>query len=97
MNKIHEIETKGLNERILELVIDGHSYSIDLAKESKKLAQATQAQLEDFTISPSGYGIHWPQVDEDLAIDPIIGAQHAMPAWKVAEDAPEYNTKKDEL
>ncbi|WP_372808792.1 DUF2442 domain-containing protein [Pontiella sp.] len=95
MNRIHEVELKGFKGRILELVIDGHPHSIDLAKESNKLAQATQAQLEDFTVSPSGYGIHWPQVDEDLAIDPIIGVQHEVPVWKVAEETAEYTTKKE--
>ncbi|OYZ50723.1 MAG: hypothetical protein B7Y15_08625 [Bacteroidetes bacterium 24-39-8] len=25
-----------------------------------------------FTISPSGYGIHWPLIDEDLAVDAIL-------------------------
>ena len=95
MNRIHEVEPRGLKGRLLELIVDGHTHSIDLAKESKKLAKATQAQLEDFTVSPSGYGIHWPQVDEDLAIDPMIGIQHEMPAWKVAEETTEYTTKKE--
>ena len=97
MNKFHEVESKGLKGKILELVVDGRTHAIDLAKESKKLAQATQAQLEDFTFSPSGYGIHWSQIDEDLAIDPMIGIQHEIPVWKVAEDSPEYTTKRDAL
>jgi hypothetical protein len=25
-----------------------------------------------FSVSPSGYGIHWPLIDEDLAIEQII-------------------------
>lgn len=95
MNKIHEIESKGVRGTILDLLVDGHAYSVDLADESKKLANATPAQIADFIISPSGYGIHWPQVDEDLAIDPMIGIQHEAPTWKVAETTPEYITKKE--
>jgi hypothetical protein len=34
---------------------------------------------ENFEISPSGYGIHWPDVDEDLSIDGLIGVTHAPP------------------
>lgn len=33
-----------------------------------KLANATKKQLENFKISPSGYGIHWPDLDEDLSV-----------------------------
>jgi hypothetical protein len=28
----------------------------------------------NFEISPSGYGIHWPDLDEDLSIDGMIKA-----------------------
>jgi hypothetical protein len=27
-----------------------------------------------FEVSPSGYGIHWPELDEDLSIDGMIKA-----------------------
>jgi len=37
--------------------------------------QATRSQRENLEISPSGYGIHWPEIDEDLAITPLL--QHA--------------------
>jgi len=95
MNKIHVIEPQELSGKILNLIIDDHPYAIDLSKESPKLAKANQAQLEDFIIAPSGYGIHWPQLDEDLAIDPMIGIQHEVPVWKVAEEAPLYITKEN--
>jgi hypothetical protein len=36
------------------------------------LAKATLEQRRHLEISPSGYGIHWPEVDEDLAIAPLI-------------------------
>lgn len=93
MNKVHHIESCTIENKVLNLVVDSRAYQIDLANESEKLAKATPAQLKDFTISPSGYGIHWPQVDEDLAIDPLIGVQHITPDWKVEHS--EYKTKKD--
>ncbi len=37
---------------------------------SPRLAKATFAQLEDITLSP--FGIHWPQIDEDLSIRGIV-------------------------
>jgi hypothetical protein len=29
----------------------------------------------NFEVSPSGYGIHWPELDEDLSIDGMIKTQ----------------------
>ena len=29
---------------------------------------------KNFEVSPSGYGIHWPELDEDLSIDGMIKA-----------------------
>ena len=33
-----------------------------------KLAEAKRKQLEHCVISPAGYGIHWPDLDEDLSV-----------------------------
>ena len=54
--------------------VDGKCYEIDLAVQSQRLAHATQQQRENVIISPAGYGLHWPDVDEDLSIDGLIGA-----------------------
>ena len=40
----------------------------------KKHHQITKKNL--FEISPSGYGIHWPLLDEDLSIDGLLGVVH---------------------
>ena len=39
---------------------------------STKLAEATDAQRRDARLSPGGYGIHWPQIDEDLSVVGLI-------------------------
>jgi hypothetical protein len=46
---------------------DGRIVSIPLAW-YPKLATANSKQLRTYEISPSGYGIHWPQLDEDLSV-----------------------------
>ena len=33
-----------------------------------KLAAAKKKQLHRHEISPTGYGIHWPDLDEDLSV-----------------------------
>jgi hypothetical protein len=35
-------------------------------------ASATRKQLENYEISPGGYGIHWPELDEDLSIKAFL-------------------------
>lgn len=46
---------------------DGRIISIPLAW-YPRLASAKLKQLKHFEISPSGYGIHWPDLDEDLSV-----------------------------
>ena len=61
------------------LRVDGREYMIDVAKQSRKLADATPGQRENFVVSPAGYGIHWPDLDEDLSIDGLVGIAHSCP------------------
>jgi len=46
---------------------DGRIITIPLAW-YPKLSDATKEQLANYEISPSGYGIHWPDIDEDLSV-----------------------------
>ncbi len=79
MNRIHEVESVQFSGTTMVLRVDGSEYKIDVTKYSKRLAGATQEQREHFEVSPAGYGIHWPDVDEDLAIDGLIGIKHSSP------------------
>jgi len=36
------------------------------------LQKATTEQRQYFEISASGYGIHWPLIDEDLSVDGLV-------------------------
>ncbi|MFZ4524578.1 MAG: DUF2442 domain-containing protein [Chlorobium sp.] len=35
--------------------------------------QASETKRKTFEVSPSGYGIHWPLLDEDISIDALLG------------------------
>lgn len=37
-----------------------------------RLARASSAQLENWQICGAGYGIHWPDLDEDLSTDGLL-------------------------
>lgn len=48
------------------------SFSFEMKKLSERLAKATDEQLAQFTVSPSGYGIHWYALDEDISIPALL-------------------------
>jgi len=57
-------------------LMDGRVVSIPLSW-SWRLQEATPEERQNFEISPSGYGVHWPDVDEDLS---ARGALRGTPA-----------------
>jgi hypothetical protein len=57
----------------LVVIIETGSVSIPWEKCSKRLANASWLERSRVELSPSGYGIHWPLVGEDLAIVPLLG------------------------
>lgn len=68
----HKIETIQFNQDFIILNIDGNELTIPLDKLSIRLKSATEIERGMYKISPSGYGIHWPLIDEDLSIDGIL-------------------------
>jgi len=70
--KVHDVAVIKLDETFLYLAVDGQSYRFRWLDCSPMLAAATQTQREYLEISPSGYGLHWPLIDEDLAITPLL-------------------------
>ncbi|HHE46868.1 MAG TPA: DUF2442 domain-containing protein [Bacteroidetes bacterium] len=44
---------------------------------SPKLARATHEERSQLELSPSGYGIHWRLLDEDLSVDGLVGGEQA--------------------
>lgn len=53
------------------LLKDGRTISVPLVWFSK-LLKATPAQLKNWQISGGGYGIHWPDLDEDLSTEGLL-------------------------
>lgn len=50
---------------------DGRKVSIPITWFTR-LSKATADQRQNFEISPSGYGVHWPDLDEDISIKSFI-------------------------
>ena len=76
MNKIHEVSNVRFRDGKLVLEVDGEAHSFELTEVSEKLAEATAEQRSIYVVSPSGYGIHWPLLDEDLSVDGLLGVEH---------------------
>jgi hypothetical protein len=54
------------------LAVDGRVYRLPLAQVSDRLANASEAERKIYRIAPSGYGIHWTLLDEDLSINGLL-------------------------
>ena len=50
---------------------DGRSIAIPIGW-YPRLSQATPAEREHFEISGAGYGIHWPDLDEDVGVEGML-------------------------
>ena len=68
----HKIQTIRFDKEFIYLQIDGKEIKAALEKVSGKLKVADDIQRILYKISPSGYGIHWPLIDEDLSVDGLI-------------------------
>jgi len=75
MKKHHEVETVQFRDDKIRIKIDGQEHEFELSSISEKLANASEIERQKYEISPSGYGIHWPLIDEDLSIDGLLGIQ----------------------
>jgi hypothetical protein len=77
MNKHHDIGNIQFDGDFVELTIDGSEKRFELKKISPLLHKATEMERNTLEVSPSGYGIHWPLLDEDISIDALLGIANA--------------------
>lgn len=76
MKKYHEVHQITFSDDKLLLHVDDHHVECNLADVSPALFKASEEERNHFVISPSGYGIHWPLIDEDLSVDGLLGIVH---------------------
>jgi hypothetical protein len=75
------ISTKVTDERVLDVRTDEHSLSVDLMDGRTisvplawypRLLHAQPEQRSVWEIAGGGYGIHWPEIDEDLSTEGLL-------------------------
>ena len=52
-------------------LMDGRTITVPLAW-YPRLMNATPKQLQRWEVSGAGYGIHWPEIDEDLSSEGLL-------------------------
>lgn len=72
----HRLENLRLKGDWLFITIDGKERKFSLREISPTIAGASEEEREKFEFSSSGYGIHWPLLDEDLSVDGLLGIVH---------------------
>lgn len=68
---------RAIDDRLIFELDEDREVSLPISA-SARLAKATPAEREHWTIGPRGISVHWPDVDEDIAIWEVLG---------IAEDA----------
>jgi hypothetical protein len=76
MNKVHDVGELTFEGDRLRVRIDGKEHTFDLEQISPRLLRASREQRMKYEVSPAGYGIRWPLIDEDLSIDGLLGITH---------------------
>lgn len=76
MKEYHHIKKIIFEGENMILQVDAQEYFFQLSNISSKLTKASHAERERYIVSSSGYGIHWPLIDEDISIDGLLGIKH---------------------
>jgi hypothetical protein len=58
-------------DRLIVDLMDGRTIAVPLAW-YPRLFEATVDQRANWEIAGAGYGIHWPQIDEDLSVEGLL-------------------------
>lgn len=54
---------------MLLVLLENKEVTINLESFPNRLLAASDIERNHYEISPSGRGIHWPLIDEDISID----------------------------
>lgn len=63
---------RAINDRLIFVLDQDREASLPISA-SARLANATPAERNHWTIGPRGVSVRWPDVDEDIAIWEVLG------------------------
>ncbi|MBX7061616.1 MAG: DUF2442 domain-containing protein [Acidobacteria bacterium] len=67
--RVKDVRTTG-DELVVKLM-DGRTISVPLAW-YPRLLHASAKQRQNWEVAGGGYGIHWPEIDEDLSTEGLL-------------------------
>ena len=76
MKPYHEIKRLYFSGDYMVVTIDEDEKKFRIGEISSALEKASEGERNTYEISPSGHGIHWPLIDEDLSVDALLGIVH---------------------
>lgn len=84
--------TVATDERVMDVEVTEDTLTVSLMDGRRmsvpivwypRLLHATQAQRDNWQVAGAGYGIHWPEIDEDLSVEGLLrGAPAPRPRQK---------------
>jgi len=80
------------NDSLSVVLMDGRTITVPLAW-YPRLSGASEKQRRNWEISGGGYGIHWPDVDEDLSTEGLLRGAPA-PGWRRQHPESRVATKR---
>ena len=80
MKRYYNVQDVQFEDNNIVLKINGEQKRFPLEKVSKRLFHANFSDRQTYEVSSSGYGIHWPLIDEDISIDGLFGIVHRRQA-----------------
>jgi hypothetical protein len=95
--QIQEVRIKDISvtkDAITAQLMDGRTISVPLAW-SWRLSEATVKQRANWEIIGDGYGVHWPDIDEDISVEGMLYGIPA-PRKKNRPSAPSKLRRKSE-
>ena len=81
MNGTHSAAVTLALARVVNVMVTDDTLSVDLEDGRTlsvpigwypRLAYSTPAERANFQISGAGYGIHWPDLDEDIGVEGLV-------------------------
>ena len=78
MSRLYEVQWVRVDNEYLHLVVDGREYRVALKECSPLLTAARQSERDAFKVLGSGYGIHWPAIDEEVSVRWLLEQAEAV-------------------
>jgi hypothetical protein len=72
---------------------DGRSVAVPIGW-YPRLAHATPKERANFQISGAGFGIHWPDLDEDIGVEGLLLGKHSSESPASFERWLQHRTEK---